>query len=412
MRCRTLLLLGLFLLSSSAARAQDIPEASPNAIAAHAEGLRAYLAEDYGTAMRQFLRAHELDHTFYVPLFMAAITSGNAGMTAVNDSLWGVVAENRARFSDYYRRLIDIYVLRRSGGDWAESMRMSKAVADAYPGTKAAYNFALWSNNDGRPAQALVALGTLDPDREPMKGWFSYYAVKCSALHFTGRYEEELQCGRDAAERFPERAAPTWETARALAALGRVDEISRVLEAGADLDDPMIGYSLGARYGSIGTELLAHGGDPATAKAYLEKAVSWYAALPPDQAARPALRRQGAYWLYASGRYDEAYAGMQGIVTDLGSVWDRGYLGITAALAGDQPAARKVLAAFEGGEITPTPAVMHYWAGLISAALGEVDAAAAHLGQTWSGAGDHSEPVLRLKMGDHPAFKAFAAPRG
>ncbi len=66
---------------------------------------------------------------------------------------------------------------------------------------------------------------------------------------------------------------------------------------------------------------------------------------------------------------------MQGIVADLGSVWDLGYLGITAA-------------------------------------LGDIAAAAEHLGRTWSRIGDHAEPVLLLNMRDQPAFQAFASPRG
>ncbi|MCJ7629151.1 MAG: hypothetical protein MUO50_12285, partial [Longimicrobiales bacterium] len=156
-------------MSAQTARGQDIPEASPDAIAAHVEGLRAYLAQDYRAAMPHFLRAHELDPTFYVPLFMGAIDAGNAGMTAMADSLWGVVSANRSNFSDYYQRLIDIYVMRRNGGSWAESMNLSRAVAKDYPGTKAAYNHAYWSNSDGKPKEALASLATLDPDREPMK---------------------------------------------------------------------------------------------------------------------------------------------------------------------------------------------------------------------------------------------------
>lgn len=394
------------------ALAQDLPETSPEAITAHAEGLRAYLGEDYRAAIPHFLRAHELDPTFYVPLFMAALNASNAGATAMSDSLLNVVHDSRSHFSDYYQRLIDIYYMRRHGGDWAESMALARSVAKDYPGTKANYNYALWSNNDGRPTEALAALATLDPDREPMKGWFSYFSVKCDALHWTGDYAGELQCARDAVERFPDRGAAHWYVAQALAAQGDAPAASAALKKAVAKPEKLTGWSTGNMYGALGLEILAHGGGNAVAKEHIGKALAWYEALPPDKAGTNAMRRQYAYWLHANGDFEKSYQAYKGIAEDLGSVSDRGYLGITAGLAGHRAEAEEIRAAFLSGEIAPRPEVQHYWAAHISASLDDLDGAADHLKQTWSNANSHAEPVLLFKMSDHPAFKEYVKPRG
>lgn len=412
MRRPTLIVVLALLALPSVSRAQDIPESSPEAVAAHAMGLKAYMAQDYRAAIPHFLRAHELDPTFFTPLFVAALNAGNAGMTSLADSLWTVVAANRARFSDYYQRLIDIYVMRRRGGSWAESMVLAQAVARDYPGTKAAYNYAYWSNSDGKPREALRSLATLDPDREPMKGWFAYSSVKCNALHWVGDYEGQLQCARDAVARFPERGAAHYFEAEALAALGRGPEASTALEAAVRLGDPLTGFSVGAMHTYLGLELLSHGCGDDLAEEHLAKAVAWYRGLPADQAATPTMRRQHAYALYAHGDYAAAYGMYQQIVRDLGSVADRAYLGITAGLAGDRAAALEARRAMLEDDLTPRPEVRHFYAALISAALDDRDGAAAHFKQTWSVAGSHTEPVLLLKMGSHPAFLEYLKPRG
>jgi tetratricopeptide (TPR) repeat protein len=392
--------------------AQDVPESSPDAITAHAEGLRLYIQQDYRESIPLLYRAHELDPTFYLPLFTAALSAGNAGMASVADSLWGVVKENRSQFSDYYQRLIDIYTMRREGGDWGESMVMARSLAEDYPGTKANYNYALWSNQDGRPNNALTALATLDPDREPMKGWFGFFSVKCSALHWTARHDDELACGRDASLRFPDRAAPRWQAARALAALGRVEEVATAMGDVAARREQTAAWSDGGMNGNIGLELWAHGGDEAAAHGYLEEAVAWYEGLPAAEMQRPVMRRQQAYWLYASGRYEEAQAKLEGIIEDLGSTWDRGYLGITSAMAGDHDTAQSIIDGFMAGEIHPNPSVQHYWAGFIVLAMDDVDGAMEHFEHSWANGSDHREPVLLLKAGDHPGIQEWIRPRG
>lgn len=91
---------------------------------------------------------------------------------------------------------------------------------------------------------------------------------------------------------------------------------------------------------------------------------------------------------------------------------DRGYLGITAGLAGHRAEAEEIRAAFVSDDIARRPEVRHYWAAHISASLDDLDGAADHFKRTWSNANSHAEPVLVFKMRDHPAFKDHVKPRG
>ncbi|MGD8320862.1 MAG: hypothetical protein PVJ02_10415, partial [Gemmatimonadota bacterium] len=196
----TCLALGL----PDAAPAQDIPETSPEAIAAHAEGLRLYLANDYRAAIPHFLRAHELDPTFVTPLYVGYIVAGNAGMSAMRDSLWSLVVEHRGQFSDYYQRMIDAYGAGMEQ-DWNRREEIVASVAKDYPGTKAAYSHANWAMRQNHAGAAVKSLESLDPDREPMKGWWDYYAVLAHAHHALGDFDSEIAAARAGMERHPDR---------------------------------------------------------------------------------------------------------------------------------------------------------------------------------------------------------------
>ncbi|NIP56630.1 MAG: hypothetical protein GWM92_00860, partial [Gemmatimonadetes bacterium] len=237
--------------------AQDIPESSPDAIRTHADGLDAYLANDYGDAISRFLRAHEQDPTFYTPLFMAYLSAENAGAGDRADSLFAVVQANRFRFSGYYRGRIDVHALARQGR-MSEAIEVARRTMERYPGTKAAYNYAFWVRPRD-PEEALRALARLDPDREPMEGWIGYWSVRGTALQNLGDYEGMLENARATAERFPDAIGALAGQAHALAALGHFDEMEEVLDRIAALDAEQEANQLGGVLRTAGSEARAHG---------------------------------------------------------------------------------------------------------------------------------------------------------
>lgn len=411
MRAMTAAVLFALLVLPTGARAQDLPESSPEAVATHARGIAAYLAMDYDEAVQHFYLAYELDPTFYVALFMAGLSHGNAGRGEQSDSLYAIVAAHKQRLSPYFRARLEAQMASRAG-DREKYVALNRAAAEAGPGTKAAYNVAQGAVARRRPAEALAALRTLDPDREPMRGWYSYYAVWTSAAHALGEHEDELAMARRARAAFPDELGPRSLEAQALAALGRTAELDRVLDEIASL--PVTeANSPGQIYTLVGLELDAHGHDAAAPRVH-ERAVSWFAAAPVEQAGSRSHRQQQAYALYAAGRPMEAAAAYRALAAEFSDTpIYRAWIGFLAAQNGDPATAAEVSARIEAGEIQLSPLNSSFFRGLISAARDERDEAVALFESTGAwGRWIHRDPVLRTKLGDHPAFIDFLRPQG
>lgn len=411
MRAMTAAVLFALLVLPTGAHAQDLPESSPEAVAAHARGIAAYLATDYDDAVQHFYQAYELDPTFYVALFMAGLSHGNAGRGEQSDSLYAIVAAHKQRLSPYFRARLEAQMALRAG-DGEKYIALNRAAAEAAPGTKAAYNVAQGAVPRRRPAEALAALRTLDPDREPMRGWYSYYSVYTSAAHALGEHEDELAMARRARAAFPDELGPRSLEAQALAALGRTAELDRVLDEIAIL--PVAeASSAGQIYALVGLELDAHGHHAAARRVH-ERAVGWFAAAPVEQGGSRLHRQRHAYALYAAGRPMEAAPAYRALAAEFpDSPVYQAWIGFLAAQNGDRATAAEVSARIEAGEIELSPLNSSFWRGLISAARDERDEAVALFAGTGAWARwIHRDPVLRNKLGEHPAFVDFLRPQG
>jgi hypothetical protein len=102
-----------------------------------------------------------------------------------------------------------------------------------------------------------------------------------------GEHDRELTAARRARKQYPDLLTTLEFEARALAALGRVDEVSRLLDqagnftpGSASINDPGLTAGLLAIWS--GLELLAHGDSTAAENAFA-RSVSWYQRLPEQQ---------------------------------------------------------------------------------------------------------------------------------
>jgi tetratricopeptide (TPR) repeat protein len=398
------LLAGLFTIPASVG-AQDIPESSPAAIEAHAKGLRLYLAQQYQDALPHFYEAHELDPTFFTPLFVAGLSAGNAGLSGVRDSLWTIVRANEHRLSGYYRGLLAAYAA-RAEGDVPSSDELMRKVATSYPGTKASYNHAMWTQAVD-PRGALRSLATLDPEREPMRGWFAYWAVTANARHALREHEAELTAVRRAAAQYPTSIAPLAHQLRALAALGQIEELRQVVARAEGMEADR-GWHRGNVMIEAGVELTAHG-HAAEGRRHFDRALAIYDALPSDQAGRTAMRAQRAFLLYNLGRYGEARTAYEALARDFpNNVAWQGWVAVTAALTGDNATAEATAAKFASGELETNQVNRTSWRASIAAALGRSDEAMNHLGTLPAGAlWIHRDPTLHARLGKDSRFTAF-----
>lgn len=392
---------------------QDLPESSPQALMHHAQGVEAYVHDRYRDAIAHFEQAYAADPTFYVALLMAAVSAGNAGLGTRAESLLALVVPHKDRLSPYYQARLEATLASRAP-DLAAYVAANRRAAAVGAGTKASYNVAQGVIQLGRANEARAALRQLDPDREPMKGWISYYSVYAGAAHLIGDYEDELQMARRARRAFPGNVIAAALEAQALAALGRTADAERVLTELQSMPSvPGVGGAVTPGGVTIGValEFGAHG-DAAAATRWLEAAFKWVDALPADQAKSTDSRSDKANALLALGRYREAAPLVDELAAELREqpVWQarQGYF---AALAGDKAKAMAVSKRIESNEIRLGRTNGALWRGLIAAAMDDADGALTLIQQSGvRGRWMHSDPVLRRVLGEKPAWVAYLKP--
>jgi hypothetical protein len=191
-------------------------------------GIRLYNAQDYGEAARVLRESWSLDTTFLIPLVYAATASWNRGQFATTDSLVKGLRARQNSLSEYFDLNVT-YLEHLLAGEGDKAYQVVRHAATLAPGSRAPYNAARLALLTNRPSDALTLLTTMDPDRGLMRGWQSYWTQLSHALHLTGDHERELGAMREMRRRYPESRVAIVLEARALAALGRHEELDSLL---------------------------------------------------------------------------------------------------------------------------------------------------------------------------------------
>jgi tetratricopeptide (TPR) repeat protein len=353
------------LLLAPAAYAQDLPESSPQALMHHAQGIDAYVRGSYDDAIKHFRLAIASDPTSYASMFMAGVAAGNAGNGALADSFFVVVQPHNDQLSPYYRYRLEAAMAGRAG-NLAAMIAANKKAAALGEGTKAWYNVA---QAGVPPAEARSALRKLDPDREPMKGWYGYYTVYESAAHRLGDYEDALKMAQRARVAMSDDPRSLSDEAEQLAALGRVAEAESRLAEVARAGNRM-GLNVIGTHTAVGLELMAHGNVNAGRRA-IEAGLKYYDALPPDSQKTVDNRGNRAYALYSLGRFKELPLLYSGLAADAPNTaaW-KAWVGYAAALNGDRAKATEIAQKIQANEIKLGVTGLMY-RGLIAGGLGD-----------------------------------------
>jgi tetratricopeptide (TPR) repeat protein len=369
--------------------AQDVPETSLDALRAFTTGMEQYRNSAWRPSLEHFYRAHEIDPDFVVALLFAAVNHFNLGELALADSLMDVVASSRDRLSDYYRyRLESMKAL--NNGDLQAAYEANRFQALRAPGTKAVYNLALIAIWVNRPQEAVDALVTLDPEREPMLGWLSYWAQLTFAHRMLEQHDRELEAARRARALHPGVIDPFVYEARALAALGRMVELDSVLVDAASFEPA-------GEYGPVpamvnAAIVLIGDGRSTDAQRLLDRAIEWLNGRTEDEAAVAGHRSWHAWALLNAERWDEARGYYQGLADESPeNIGWRGLLGVAAARSGDREDADRV----------------NQW-------LTELDQP--YIRQSYSEGGSYfagyADPANFKELRDYPSFQEFLRPRG
>jgi tetratricopeptide (TPR) repeat protein len=301
---------------------------------AFSRGLDRYIRNDNRAALNDFYEAVQLDSSFTVALLYAAFCLSNLGEHARVDSLTRKLALKRDELTEHNRYWLEYMEARVQGNNTRALSAIRRAAAIA-PVSKASYNRAYVAKMINQPRETVDALSVLDPERGAMRGWFQYWEVLTDAQHRLGEHKAELEAAQQARTLYPERPEPRLFELEALAALGRMRDIDRLLSE-IETVTPK-GLTPGEAISASAVELRAHG-HADDARAMFDRALRWYRTRPATGAATPAHRAALAGVLQEAGHWQEARQTLQELTRaqpDLAQRY-RAWLGILAAGTGDR----------------------------------------------------------------------------
>ncbi|UCG84898.1 MAG: hypothetical protein JSW71_13210 [Gemmatimonadota bacterium] len=306
------------------------------------EGGERRLRGEFREALDYYFAAYSLDSAFVQSLLWAALTYLNLGERSAADSLVRVIAGSRDRLSGHDRLWLD-WLRATLRGNRQAALQTVRDLAAQTPKSMWVYQHGMDARSANRPREAVEALVLLEPERGWLSEWPYYWTYLTEALHMLGDHRRELREARRARAIFPARMEVLDYELRALAALGRVDEVFALLDESLTL--PLThGFSYPMRPVLAASELRAHGQLEAY-RAVINRALTWFESHPVEGVPSRDRGFNEAQTLYWAERWPEAHSLLEILVTEYpGRLGLVGLHGVTEARLGNREAARQISA--------------------------------------------------------------------
>ena len=331
---------------------------------------------DHRQALVHFLRAAELDSTFYAARVEAATLHRLLGECARTEAIARELGAVRERLAPYEYHVLDEQVA-QCEGDWERAYRQARAVADLRPRSAfLEYSLALQAMQLGRFGEAKELLDHHTLEQGVAEVGPNYAIISAQLATVLGRRERGLDVVRWLRARNPG-YGPAWAMeVTFLARAGRVEATERLVDTMvATRLEPRAAIVNGLRRAAAS---FAACGDAAAARRLLTHALAALDAMPGGGPGRQRLDR--APVLYELGRLDEAEAALREILAaDSSNVDARGHLGLIAARRGDSAGASAIDAWLDGAR-TPYVFTRTMYRARIAALLGKRERALDLLG--------------------------------
>jgi tetratricopeptide (TPR) repeat protein/predicted Ser/Thr protein kinase/TolB-like protein len=292
---------------------------------------------DDAGAIRRFERALELDSAFVAPR-MAIIM--RASEPADRAAQVAVLELQRGRLNPAQRQWVTVARAAVAGRNEEALAAAREAVRLQPPSPASNYQLAFYAQAAGHAREAVLALSApLDwrpvTERPGARGGFYFYNL-AESLHLLGEHERELAEARRGCTIHPDLLFLRTCEGRALAALGRLDEIDRVVDDGLAI----AGNHAGMMFG-VAVELRTHG-HPDVARALALRAVTWHRDHPPPKGDEDRRRVLGPT-LQVAEMWDEAQVLYEQAARELPDDLEyQATLGCLAARRGDRATAQKI----------------------------------------------------------------------
>ncbi len=312
----------------------------------HIVGLE-YFGKDYLQALRHFKLAAERDPEFLAPRTCIAIIYGTLGEYAKADSEFRLINKYRESLTLFEQNYLDWY-MSRLNGNYTEALQyLHQAEKQAPNNIYVNYLIGLEALRDNNPQETVNIYTKKEPSEyiydHEARAW--QFEVLAKARHMLGNYQLELEEIRRAQENYPDRLELRVDEVRALAALGRIQEVRGVIEDSLNLK--LRTGTPGGVMLEAAQELRAHG--------YLDegqeianRAADWYKNRTLDDPESDIYRSDLALALYIAEQWEKSKA----LFTELDeknpdNVEYKGFLGRLAAREGDREGALKISEEFQ-----------------------------------------------------------------
>jgi class 3 adenylate cyclase/tetratricopeptide (TPR) repeat protein len=366
---------------------------------------------DYEGAMQHFVRATKIDSLFMPPQFYIVSIFAFLGEYSQADSVVQIIRRNRERLTPFERHMLD-NTIAELNGNYAECLRHLRLAENISPGDWTVnFVIGLHAVHLNKPKITVETYAKLDIP-------YSYYGnlgvgpwrigILTEALHLLGEYNQELVQSRMGQQYYPDWIWFYTDEVRALAALGRVEEITKVIDKCNTISSRS--GTMGDVITEVALELRAHG-NVYVAHEYAGEAVKWYQ----NQPASMDIREDLADALYVAENWQEAQTLFEQLAAEYPENIDYlGYLGTLAARRGDREEAVKISEKLRCIDRPYLFGQHTYWRARIAAILGEHEQVVKLLGESFAQGKRFSVTIHSTidfeSLKDYPPYKELLKP--
>ena len=391
------------------------------------DGCGAFDRADYPRAIASFQRAAKLDPSFKEPLLLESMAYLQQGQLAKAQELLAEVEKTRDSLSAYGRLWGDMAQAQLRGDyEGAHSAAEQIAALSSAQFIEGSLNKAMYALNMNYPHEvvdSLSKIGLFDKRLGEKGEWRTRSVVEyqlTTAYHMLGNHKQELKIASRLRKAYPQPLDMLLLEARALAALGRVKDLQKLIEESKILP-AQTGNSPGLIMFESGRELRAHGHKEAAIQV-LNQAVQWFESRPQAEKAIAINRFSLARTFYALDKWDEAEALFEGLLSEspeddtLFGVYYYGYLGSIAARKGNREEALKISQKLKDNKTPYLAGNPPYWRARIAALLGDKEGAVNLLWEAIKQGYDYTDlyfyPQDLESLQDFPPFQQLMKPKG
>jgi tetratricopeptide (TPR) repeat protein len=337
------------------------------------EGIELFGKLKFKEAIGPLTRAAALDSAFQLPLIWIGGAHINLGEYREAEAAIQKLSKHRDEFSSFNRKWLDLLEAWLSGDNHAAYQKSSQ-MASLSPSELTFYLAGLEAKTINHPREAIDSLRKCDPQKESLKGWTPFWHALTQSYHMLGDHKHELKEARRGRKLYPELFSTLWHEIRALAALGRIEEVNKQIDESLTLP-PERGWNLGEVMSLAGNQLRCHGYREASLQV-LDRAIQWYKGRPPEEAKSEDQRYSLGYALYTAERLQEAGALFEELLKEAPENEDYlGYVGTSAARMGDREEAAKVSERLAGLKTPYLFGGNTFWRGCIASVSGDKESA-------------------------------------